>query len=221
MQIHTRSTSSTGPANAVPLYPKRRRGHGGKRRRWGLLMCLVVALGGLPGGRTSAGETSWPSQTPATVVVQDGKLSVWLHDADLRQVLEAITVQGQLRVTVLGQVRLPQRTIAFEGLPLEEGLRRLLHGTSFSLVTAHGAAAPPVTHVFVMASPSDQVEPSTATVEAGALREHEEALRRTVAHTLPTVLQRVLAEHPEARAVSEHMQQVIERLPQGLTPSQP
>ena len=70
--------------------------------------------------------------------VQKGLLSVEIHNAPLEDVLMAIAQQnGFRRLKVQGNAALTDKTsIRFQSLPLDQGIRRILRGRSYSLTYA-------------------------------------------------------------------------------------
>jgi hypothetical protein len=66
------------------------------------------------------------------VAVEGDMLSVDLHDAELEQVLQDIATRAGFKLTTSG--RLGRVTASFEGVPVEQGLRRLTRDSEVVLV---------------------------------------------------------------------------------------
>jgi hypothetical protein len=109
-----------------------------------LCMTLIPLLG--HGAHGHAAEP-WPD-----MAIHQGRLSVQLQDADIGDVLAAIGRQAG--ITIQGDPRPGIRvSMQFNGIPLDEGLRRLLRLASLSstMVYAHspkGAIVLTAVHVF-------------------------------------------------------------------------
>ena len=115
----------------------------------------------VPGGivHDSAPATSSGSQSSAaTVAVADGKLSVMLVDAPLRDVMARIARQSGVTIRVAGADHPVKLTDSFVGLPLEDGLRRLLRGGSHVFVYSDSGPNPRLEQVIVMSIRSGEPE---------------------------------------------------------------
>jgi hypothetical protein len=88
-----------------------------------LFMTLILWLGHAVPGDTAESQLD--------ITVHEGRLSVHLQDADVGDVLAAIGRQAGM--TILGNPRPGTRvSMQFSGMPLDEGLRRLLRLVSLS-----------------------------------------------------------------------------------------
>jgi hypothetical protein len=134
-------------------------------------LCIILTL--WLGYRTQghAGES------PRDIMVHQGWLSVHLQEADVKDVLTMIGQQAG--ITILGDLRPGIRVSAqFSGMPLDDGLRRLLRLASLSstMVYTHGllgAVVLTAVHVFEEATgPAPHPQPAT---ESSAEDRREEA----------------------------------------------
>ncbi|MGH7204668.1 MAG: hypothetical protein ACREI2_00505 [Nitrospiraceae bacterium] len=122
-----------------------KRGHG---LRIGSIALLAsgVLLGGMVGEGTAAepartqpapGRTATVHPTTPVssgVIVEGGKLSVSLRGAKFQDVMEAISLQGGIEISVVGEAGQTTLTESFTGLLLEEGLVSLLRDKNFAFV---------------------------------------------------------------------------------------
>ena len=77
-------------------------------------------------------ESQPRAQRASTTAYKDGLLSVDLHDAPLSAVLTQVSTQARFAIVQVEDLSQERITIAFQNLPLEEGLHRLLeHYDSF------------------------------------------------------------------------------------------
>lgn len=181
----------------------------------------------------------------AAVMVDGGKLSVSLREAGFREVMEAIARQAGMKVSFLGEVGQATLTASFVGLPLEDGLRRLLRGTDHAFVYTGTGAARRVSQVFVLSGSAAQPptlaaetvgEPTVAV--AAAIREaidtqrfaeavqaaivaeggttQEEARQEGMGPDLNTALQRGLSGQDGTQLLTDQLQQAADRLRQLL-----
>lgn len=116
----------------------------------GIGSIALLASGVLLGGMVGEGTAAEPSRTqpapgrtatahPTTpvssgVIVEGGKLSVSLRGAKLQDVMKAISLQGRIEISVVGEAGQTTLTESFTGLPLEEGLVSLLRDKNFAFV---------------------------------------------------------------------------------------
>ena len=118
------------------------------RRFWaslfGLGMVLVLSGGGVPcalaqgSGVAETGPTR--EGAGAGVAFARGRLSVDVQDADFSAVFRDIVSQARIEVSNLDSLAGRRISVRFTGLPVVEGLRRLLRVAQVSgyvLVTAH------------------------------------------------------------------------------------
>jgi hypothetical protein len=103
---------------------------------------IVVLAGGIlqtaaAGPRTEAKATAPHGATPSrerpTIEVNGGLVTAEIHDAPLLNVLEAIASESDIRI-VVGPMTDERVTIRFQDVPLDEALRRMLRGKSFTFV---------------------------------------------------------------------------------------
>ena len=74
------------------------------------------------------------AEIPATITVdvRQSLLTVDIRNAPLADVLRVIGERAGLRVLIQGDVSTPV-TVAFTGVPLDQGIKRLVRGHSFVL----------------------------------------------------------------------------------------
>src|SRR5438093_11798198 len=83
-------------------------------------------------GRGAAADPTRP--VPSGVIVKGGKLSVSLQGARFQDVMDAISLQGGIEISIVGGAGQTTLTESFRGLPLEEGLVSLLRDKNFAFV---------------------------------------------------------------------------------------
>ena len=158
----------------------------------GIMVCVLVVAGLLVWWKSSGGEArvqqksrqaqgqlvrqltdSQGSSRPdkrgqliqSAVTVDRGRLTVLLKEAKLGDVMEAIAHQSGIEINVNNEVGQATITEAFVGLPLEDGLRRLMRGMNYTIVYSGAVPKQRITQVFVMSRSIDKQE---HTVNAGA-----------------------------------------------------
>ena len=156
-------------------------------RGWCVMVCALVAVGLLAGGVSSEGKAlrqkeirstqgqrldQLPTQpsvrelppplqpAQSAVVVEGGRLSVLLKEAELHDVMEVIARQGGIEISFIGEVGQAILTESFVGLPLEEGLVRLLGGKNYALVYSDTGPRRQITQVMVLPRHEDRSEGS-------------------------------------------------------------
>jgi hypothetical protein len=105
-------------------------------------------------GRGAATDPTTP--VPSGVVVKGGKLSVSLQGARFQDVMEAISLQGGIEISVVGGAGQTTLTESFRGLPLEEGLVSLLRDKNFAFVYSNVEGERRVSRVIVTPRRSGQ-----------------------------------------------------------------
>ena len=107
------------------------RPHGGMM----LLAVLLAALAVCPArGNARQGEP--------LVSIQDNRLSATLDRVPLRDVLPALAHEAPFTISVKGEVESEPISISLHDVELEQGLRRLLRGTSYAMTYAPASSAP-------------------------------------------------------------------------------
>jgi hypothetical protein len=131
-----------------------------------------------PGPQTPAarpGAEAPPASPPGelAVAVEGGALSVDVSDADLEQVLQDIATRAGFKLTTSG--RLGRVTATFDGVPVEQGLRRLARDNELVFVygTADRASDGGLAEVRVFGASSRE-----ASSDADALSDVDELLQR-------------------------------------------
>ena len=97
-------------------------------------------------------------QKEPAVTVDRGRLTVLLKEAKLGDVMEAIAHQSGIEINVNNEVSQATITEAFVGLPLEDGLRRLMRGMNYTIVYSGAVPKQGITQIFVMSRSIDQQE---------------------------------------------------------------
>ncbi|MGH7228487.1 MAG: hypothetical protein ACREIH_04660 [Nitrospiraceae bacterium] len=105
-------------------------------------------------GRTATAHPTTPASTG--VIVEGGKLSVLLRGAKFQDVMDAISLQGGIEISVVGEAGQTTLTESFTGLPLEEGLVSLLRDKNFAFVYSVVEGERRVTNVIVTPRRSSQ-----------------------------------------------------------------
>jgi hypothetical protein len=170
----------------------------------------------------------------SAVTIDGGKLSVSLREAKLHDVMEAIARQSGIQIICVGQAAQATVTESFSGLPLEDGLRRLLRGKSYMLMYAETERESRITKVFVMSRTGEPAEdvgeqtPSIAEVMSEALNterfaetvkvaitaadgttEEDQAPEGTVAAELTSTFQRLLSERGGTKFLDDRLQRLL------------
>lgn len=192
---------------------------------WALIGIALLAW-----GKSSEGQGAGPLLRSA-VTIEGGKLSVWLREAKVRDVMEAIARQSGIEIIFVGQAAQTTLTESFSGLPLEDGLRRLLRGKSYMLMYSETERESRITKVFVLFRTDEPGEeageppPSIAEVMSEALTterfaetikaaitaargatEEDQASEERVAAELTATLQRLLAERGGTKFLDDRLQ---------------
>ncbi len=151
----------------------------------GIIVCVLVITGLLVWGRASGGKVGVQQKSRSTqgrlvrqltdsqgssrpdkrgqliqsaVTVDRGRLTVSLKEAKLGDVMEAIAHQSGIEINVNNEVSQATITEAFVGLPLEDGLRRLMRGMNYTIVYSGAVPKQGITQIFVMSRSIDQQE---------------------------------------------------------------
>jgi hypothetical protein len=142
----------------------------------GLLCLLIPCTGAWSQGKGPRAEDT-RQRTAAKglqVVVQEGRLSVDVQEADLGEVLAHIGRQAHIRM-VAGSSTGKRVSARFAGVELEDGLRRLLRLASLSHVFLHAqgpAGTVVLAEVRVLGAGQD-ASPSQSTVTEPGVQENE------------------------------------------------
>jgi hypothetical protein len=94
-------------------------------RRWFVLACLLVISGAFPQAGTGKEEVN--------LEFQEETLSAHFNRVPLSAVLERISAEKGIRFEGGKSLLNMEVTVNFTGLPFEEGLKRILEGTSYLL----------------------------------------------------------------------------------------
>ena len=84
-------------------------------------------------GQTGGLRATNPPRTALVISVQDHFLSVKIHDVPLEEVLRELAQRTHLTVRFHGSVAKKNISVAFENLPLGEGVSRILRDMSYVL----------------------------------------------------------------------------------------
>jgi hypothetical protein len=155
------------------------------------LALLAVLIAASPAGSKEIGGP--------TVILQEGRLSVSAVNAPLDQILAEISRLSGIRISVDGQVAPGETiTVAFDALPLDEGLGRLLRGKNYVLVYSPSGLA----EMGVYAEGSADSRPVAAAVPRPSTRARARARGdrpQKAPETAPAELARAQAEALEHR----------------------
>jgi hypothetical protein len=130
------------------------------------------------------------------VSIQDNRLSAMLDRVPLRDVLAALAHEAPFKISVKGEVETAPISIALHDIELEQGLRRLLRGTSYAMTYAPASASPDKPRLVELmvfgsekAAPDSHVQdtgsPPLGTVKAVPLRNSKDAAAPTPAAPSP------------------------------------
>jgi hypothetical protein len=171
----------------------------------------------------------------SVVTIDGGKLSVSLKEARIHDVMEAIARQSGIQIIFVGQAAQATLTEFFSGLPLEDGLRRLLRGKSYLLMYSETERESRITKVFVIfrtGEPAEDVGEQTSSIAevmsealnterfaevvkaaitaAGGMTEEDRAPEGTVAAELTSTFQRLLSERGGAKFLDDRLQRLLQ-----------
>lgn len=146
-------------------------------RRCAAAAVLVAMLGGAAAIARAASPAP-PAAVEPAIAIEDGVLSVDVDRADLAGVLAEIASRGDFELRTSGD--LGQVSAAFDGLSVEEGLRRLAGRHELMLVyrAPRGGAAPTLAEVRVFADAQPAAPPRPPGTE---LADIAESIRQGVA----------------------------------------
>jgi hypothetical protein len=118
------------------------RGDTRARRRWqgwrrGGMVLLAVLLAAAVGPARGNARHGGP-----LVSIQDNRLNATLDRVPLRDVLAALAHEAPFTISVKGEVETEPISIALHDIELEQGLRRLLRGTSYAMTYEAASASP-------------------------------------------------------------------------------
>jgi hypothetical protein len=171
-----------------------------RRKRFGVVLCIGALLAFCPWG-TEAAEHSGRS---FFLSVQGDLLSVQIDQVSLWTVFEELARQTHLKVYFAGSAAEEKVSVEFHDLPLEEGIKQILKGKSYILVSAPAGNDSPVEprgiEIAVMPSAAGS---SVATGSEGpreSLREMEEA--RDESEVLQSIAAALHDEDPEVSAAA-------------------
>jgi hypothetical protein len=174
-----------------------------RRKRFGVVLCIGALLAFCPWG-TEAAEHSGRS---FFLSVQGDLLSVQIDQVSLWTVFEELARQTHLKVYFAGSAAEEKVSVEFHDLPLEEGIKQILKGKSYILVSAPAGNDSPVEprgiEIAVMPSAAgssvatgsegpreslremeeirDQVTPGSALDASGEARDESEVLQSIAA----------------------------------------
>jgi HEAT repeats len=144
------------------------------------VLIAAVAIGPARGNARQGGRL---------VSIQDNRLSTTLDRVPLQDVLAALAHEAPFTISVKGEVESEPISISLHDVELEQGLRRLLRGTSYAMTfeSASSASASPDTPRLVeltvfgsdKAAPNSHVRDVGGTVKAMPLRSSEDAAAST------------------------------------------
>lgn len=181
------------------------------------LLCLLIPFTGAWSQRKGLPAEDTRQRSTAKglhVVVQEGRLSVDVQEADLGEVLAQIGRQAGIRMSS-GPSSGKRVSARFAGVELEEGLRRLLRLASLShsfLYTTGPAGTVAITEVRVLGEGKDP-SPRPATVAEPGVPENEEqpgAPVRKAGRQAPEVVEPV--QEPSSDAEQGKPNEAIRRL---------
>src|SRR5262245_35132818 len=105
-----------------------------------LPLVAMLVLWGQASAQDSAAQQDAPPRV--SVTVREGRVTVSAQDAPLREVLTDFSRASGVQIYLEASVAADEpTTIAFDSVPTEEGLRRLLRAKNFLLVYAAGGLA--------------------------------------------------------------------------------
>ena len=129
-----------------------------------------------------------PTVAPSIeVAVEQGRLTVDVRDAPLEEVLQAVGEEAGIAIELHGDLTAPV-TDSFADLPLDEGIRRLLGGHSYTLFSSDagriGRIEISVLHSHLLETAPSAANASTADAEQGRLQRIRTLLDRKDAEAI-------------------------------------
>jgi HEAT repeat protein len=100
-----------------------------------LLLSLILLHSQWAWGETNIKNGKSP-QAPAAISFQDGRLSANCEQLPLGLVLEELAQQASLTIYIAKSDASQKISAVFDALPLEQGIKRLLNGKDYALITA-------------------------------------------------------------------------------------
>jgi hypothetical protein len=150
----------------------------------------------------------------SAVTIDGGKLSVSLKEARIHDVMEAIARQSGIQIIFVGQAAQATLTEFFSGLPLEDGLRRLLRGESYLLMYSETEREKTSSIAGVMSEALNTERfaeaVKAAITAAGGMTEEDRAPEGTVAAELTSTFQRLLSERGGAKFLDDRLQRLLQ-----------
>jgi HEAT repeats len=155
-------------------------------RRHGGIVLLAVLLAVAAVGPVYGTDR----QGSPRVSIQDNRLSAMLDRVPLRDVLAALAHEAPFTISIKGEVETEPISISLHNVELEQGLRRLLRGTSYAMTYESASASPAEPRlVELMVLGSEKAAPNShvqdlgpqplGTVKAMPLRNSEDAAAST------------------------------------------
>lgn len=160
---------------------------GGSRR----LMAILCIFSGVScfAPATLKAEAQPIAASSIEVAVKQGRLTVNLRDAPLDDVFQAVGKAAGIAIRLRGDPTAPV-TNSFADIPLEEGIRKLLHGYSYTLATGDAEGSKSLEIAVIAAS---RVEPSGKAGEVSPPDDRRDKSQRM----------RELARRKDAAAIAE------------------
>jgi hypothetical protein len=97
-------------------------------RHGGILLLAVLLVAGAVGPARGNAR-----QGGRLVSIQDSRLSATLNRVPLRDVLSALALEAPFKISIKGEVETEPISVSLHDVELEQGLRRLLRGTSYAM----------------------------------------------------------------------------------------
>ena len=130
---------------------------------WLAVLLAAAAVGPARGNARQGGRL---------VSIQDNRLSTTLDRIPLRDVLAALAHEAPFTISVTGEIESEPISISLHDVELEQGLRRVLRGTSYAMTyaSASSASASPDTPQLVelMVFGSDKAAPNSHVQDMGS-----------------------------------------------------
>jgi hypothetical protein len=168
--------------------------------RHGGIMLLAVLIAAVAIGPARGNAR----QGGLLVSIQDNRLSATLDRVPLRDVLAALAHEAPFTISIKGEVEPEPISISLHDVELEQGLRRLLRGTSYAMTyaSASSASASPDTPrlVELMVFGSDKAAPNSHVQDMGGTVKTMPPRQDMRSHPLGTVKAMPLRSSEDAAA---------------------
>jgi hypothetical protein len=189
-------------------------------RRYGGMVWLAVLLAAAAVGPARGS----PRQGGPLVSIQDNRLSAALDRAPLRDVLSALAHEAPFKISIKGDVETEPVSISLHDVELEQGLRRLLRGTSYAMtyepVSSASASPDKPRLVELMVVGSEKAAPNPDVQSMGGTAKAMTLTQGMAPQPFGTIKAMPLRTHMDAPVSTPHDPSPEQHLPSSDDPQQ-